>query len=265
MKKWLLIFILIPSICFAGSIQHYHSKIAKSRVAGGTITKESNDTSFHIQWKTCGDNGGGECDGNMTIDTGSGNDRMVVVGVMTEDNDGAVDVTNVKFNSVSCDAGPNLSIVDGAERMTVEIWYCLDTDLPASSGTYAIRPYLDVQADDISWHAISLTGVKQAVPDDSGTDSCNDDTCTNTTKDAVALTAAGNNSFAFAVSQHNDPGGNAFTGTYSESIYTTQQAGSITSSAGGKNSISSGAVNVGFETIADENRSVFAAVIWEPS
>ena len=35
MKKYLIIFLLFPALCFAGSIQGWHSRIAKSRVAAG--------------------------------------------------------------------------------------------------------------------------------------------------------------------------------------------------------------------------------------
>jgi hypothetical protein len=72
MKKWLWIFILIPSICFAGSIQHYHSKIAKSRVASGesydyTETAEGADANGCLDWA----GGNGDYDDQASPLTGS--------------------------------------------------------------------------------------------------------------------------------------------------------------------------------------------------
>jgi hypothetical protein len=273
MKKLhlILVFLLVCLVSFGFRSQQRQMGIIgqEQAAAAGTITKESNDATFSIQWKTCGDNGAGECDFNVTVDTGSGNDRLLLVTVFTEDNDGAVDVTDVKYNSTSCDAGASMIINDGGQHLTLEVWYCVDADMPASSGTYAVRPYLDVQADDILIYAHSLTGVKQTgqsgPPDDTGTDSCVDDACGNTDKMSAALTAAGNSSFAYVAAGHNDPAGDAWTGSYGETVIGSLSPAGGTLTTAFENGLSAGSNTQGLELTTDEARSVFVDLVWEPN
>lgn len=102
---------------------------------------------------------------NFTLSTGSGNNRIVVVGVSTE-NDG--DVTAVTFN------GTNMTEINEADSsgffggVTASLWYILDTNLPSSAGDYDV---VVTTTSENHRHvgAAEFTGVAQQAPEASNT------------------------------------------------------------------------------------------------
>src|SRR5262245_46709894 len=95
--------------------------------------------------------------------TGSGTDRVLVIGVAVEDATTAdANVTSVTYNGVALTAGPNSKISGGGTGIIqTQLFYLLN---PAS-GTFTVNVAFQGPIDGASAGAISLTGVRQAGPE----------------------------------------------------------------------------------------------------
>jgi hypothetical protein len=103
---------------------------------------------------------------NFNLGYGSGNNRLVVVGVTTE---GQSDVTDVTFNSTSgTEVNPEL---DFNSMATISLWYFLDAGLPSSSANYDISATTSA-VTNINIMVISVIDAAQQAQEDTGTNSC---------------------------------------------------------------------------------------------
>lgn len=72
-----------------------------------------------------------------TLNSGSGNDRVMIIYTSSQAGSGANNATGVTVDGVA--ATEQAGIETTANFLRVEQWYILDTDLPASSGSYTVE------------------------------------------------------------------------------------------------------------------------------
>ncbi|MBN1793027.1 DUF2341 domain-containing protein [Candidatus Woesearchaeota archaeon] len=95
---------------------------------------------------------------------GGGSNRLLVVGVAAEDATSAqTDVTGVTYNSVAM-MPLNEEVTGSSYYENVELWYMLESDLPAA-GSHTIQVTIGGNAEDIIGGAVSLSGVAQQAPE----------------------------------------------------------------------------------------------------
>ena len=211
---------------------------------------------------------GSNCQHSFTFGYGSGNNRLFVVAAIIED--GAdTDIDDINVGGVSCTEAVRASGGTG-NRNIVELWYCLDASLPAGSGAATVD--MDTNNETVNgagMRMFSFIGVKQEVPDDSGTDTCTAD-CGNTNPVSMALTAAAAGSvFIGGVTGSNGSGG----GTYDwgsdqgETEVSSGDCGTIFAAMGQYElSLGSGSNTQGASTAsADHARAAYAGAVWEPN
>ena len=109
---------------------------------------------------------------NHTLVNGSGNNRLVVVGVnFEEDTTNSRYVTGVTYAGTSMTQLPTISPIkwpDTGLMQYVDFYYLLDSSLPATAGSKEIIVTLDgVCTDEIMSYVSEYSGVKQGGPDDS--------------------------------------------------------------------------------------------------
>jgi parallel beta-helix repeat protein len=90
----------------------------------------------------------------------SGNKRLVIVGVTSENGDPAAQVINsITFNGVAMTAVAGATGTNGSNR--IDMYYILDANLPASAGSYTITVNYGGSVTHTSAGAIELSGVAQ--------------------------------------------------------------------------------------------------------
>lgn len=110
---------------------------------------------------------------NHTLVKGSGNNRLLVVGVnFEEDTVNTRYVTGVTFDGTSMTQLATVAPIkfpDTGLMQYIDFYYMLDSSLSATAGSKQIVVTLDglVAADEILSYVVEYSGVNQAVPDDS--------------------------------------------------------------------------------------------------
>lgn len=101
---------------------------------------------------------------------GSGDDRLLVVGVQAECEDGneaRLPVQSIKYNDVDLTKADS-AIIDTGYALSSELWYLLDAGLPAA-GTYTIQVTYSGVIRARTGGSVSVSGATQAAPEDTAT------------------------------------------------------------------------------------------------
>ncbi len=191
---------------------------------------------------------------------GSGNKRILVVGIAGED-DSANDlaVSSVTYNDISMDlvAGSSQSV--GSDPIKTELYYLLDSNLPAA-GTYMVEVTYSGNVNKRCAGAISLEGAQQQPPEavvtnsneNTGTISTN---ITSLTDNAWIVDVVGSNSTgSFTADQ-----GAGQTGRFDTNSDSSTTAGSTRPAA------SAGPATVGWSYSATADRLVHSAAAFAPA
>jgi uncharacterized repeat protein (TIGR02543 family) len=101
---------------------------------------------------------------------GSSSDRVVVVGLSLEDTNTADLAATVKFNGVTMTPVSNQITVGSSTFLRTQLYYLLNSSLPAS-GTYTVSVTFGGSVNGVTAGAISLSGVAQAAPEATATNS----------------------------------------------------------------------------------------------
>ena len=130
--------------------------------------------SNEIQFDSISSAQGGSYDGVVHgVDTlswshtlGSGNNKIVVVGISTEDNvDSEMAITSVKYNNVNMTLVPNSTAIGGSSyKIKTDLYYILESQLPAP-GVYTVTVNWGGECDCVAAAAISLNNVAQEGPE----------------------------------------------------------------------------------------------------
>lgn len=195
------------------------------------------------------------CQFNHTI--GSGKDRLLVVGVAWEDDDGSdpPDVSAITFNGQAMNLIQKAWSAPSGFHVFVGMWYLLETDLP-SSGPYQVSISTDQDPyRTIFGFAISYSGVKQTAPDAYG------NTWNSSSPEYHTLTVANDGSVQVGTLSCRNTG--TF-GTYNGS--TVRQSYSQDSSSAGfvDNFKDAGSENIG-ATHSSPNADLVMAATWSPA
>lgn len=193
---------------------------------------------------------------SFSLGSGSGNNRLVVC-MLGSETPGGADWSDVTFNSTST---PYTITEHDFGNATVGMAYFLDTDLPASSGSYDVVLTSSATVNELFLHVISVTGSEQAAHEayepltiNSSSDDISDD-ITTITDDAwvfTTVTVGDNRTFT--------PDGNGHTER-------TDVAGSSAASAAGTVSVASaGLITLGWTPSSSVNRIGQILAAWAPA
>jgi hypothetical protein len=98
-----------------------------------------------------------------TLNTGSGNDRMVILGVSSRGNNSSDTLpTFVGYNGANATLA--VTVTSGGFSIRSTLYYYLDANLPASPASYQITVSTS-NAQQVAVGLISLTGVSQTAPE----------------------------------------------------------------------------------------------------
>lgn len=122
---------------------------------------------------------------NHVLGVASGNNRLVVVILLTYGFSQAV--TGVTYNGSAMTAGPSLYVTQFGNLVGVNLYYLLDAGLPASTGTYAVAFTYSGILYDWSSGTQSASGVGQAAPQATTTNSQLTGSSMSTTLSSVPL------------------------------------------------------------------------------
>jgi len=157
-SKFLLIFILATGWIFSGWPQIWHNpqfppEIQKAHAAIGIGTPSTNS-----------------CDCNQLTISGhniSGTDPFIVVEVSLDDGSSDKNVSSVTYNGVNL---TNLSAVNGGGvKIAAEVWYLAPASNPANGNYDVVITISGGNTQKITAGVITLTGVDQTTPVDTGT------------------------------------------------------------------------------------------------
>lgn len=95
--------------------------------------------------------------------SGSGNNRVVVVGVTTRGFNNVI--SGATFNGVAMTAGPANSVYQFGYFVQTQLFYMLDAALPASPGTYTVAVGGSGTLWSVAGGSVAVTGAKQQAPE----------------------------------------------------------------------------------------------------
>ena len=107
---------------------------------------------------------------NYSLQTASGNNRLLVVAVSWEDVEATASVDSIQFNSVPMNEIATITTGTGYYEF-IGLYYLLDSSLPSSPGSYQLSiTTSETITQEIYAGIIEYNGVLQSVPDDFATD-----------------------------------------------------------------------------------------------
>lgn len=191
---------------------------------------------------------------SYALQKASGNNRLVVVVTTWEDNT-TPDVSSITFDGTAMTLVQSALAGTGYSQRTT-MYYMLDTDLPASAGSYTVVVTAGAAIQqEIYVGVIEYSGIKQEAPDDSDqhviTSAGNvDNTLTVDENDSVAIGAFGCGETTFGAADN----------------LTALQTQALTSSAGGFGhnlNADIASIAVGWDTMSV--RAAFVCAVWAPA
>ena len=277
-----------PLTASSGQTEHWNEFFGSTGAAGGTAVAASSTatmswsldpgTSNHwaiggVSIKPSGSSGSTVCsagDGNIVFDNvstdvssdnpqtfthtiGGGTNRLLVVGISAECNEG-ISVTSVTYNGQGLTKAAS-AVADTGTVGTADLWYLLEADLPAA-GTYNVEVTTSGYAVK-SVGAISLEGVAQQAPEATNTN-------TNVGPEYISTSITTLTDGAWVVDVVECGNASAFTpdGGQTERY---QEAGSSSQGAGStKEMATAGSTSMGW-TSASANRLALVAAAFAPA
>ena len=191
---------------------------------------------------------------NYPLQTGSGNERLVVVTVSWEDAQASASVSSLTFASTSMTKISDVTVGTGYSEY-ISLWYLLDSSLPSSSGSYNIAVTTSQSITREIYVALAeYSGVKQSAPDDY-------DTHTNTMSGNTAITLTSAADGSLVVAGVGEGGESALTATNNINNLQEQILTSSGSALGHRMNVVSGNIVVGWNNLA--TREGMAGAVWQ--
>jgi hypothetical protein len=193
---------------------------------------------------------------NYVLQKGSGNNRLVVATVSWEDAEASAFISSLTFGGTAMTKIVDVTVGTGYSEY-ISLWYLLDSNLPAASGSYNIAVTVSESIIREIYVAVAeYSGVKQSAPDDYGTHA---NTVEGNT--AITLTAAAGGSVV--VAGVGESGTNVLTDTNNINNLQEQILTSSGSALGHHMNASSGNVTVGWNSLS--TREGMAGAVWQPA
>ncbi|MCW4052202.1 MAG: PKD domain-containing protein [Candidatus Bathyarchaeota archaeon] len=193
---------------------------------------------------------------NYPLQTGSGNERLVVVTVSWEDAQASASISSLTIASTPMTKIADVTAGTGYSEY-ISLWYLLDSSLPSSSGSCNIAVTTSESITREIYVAVAeYSGVKQSAPDDY-------DTHANPSSGNTAITLTATVDGSLVVAGVGEGGESTLTATNNINNLQEQILTSSGSALGHHMNVVSGNIVIGWNNLA--TREGMAGAVWQPS